>query len=117
MLRVPDLERSKAFYGDVLGFDVQTPAEDLFFFSVGSTLIVLRPPLEGTPEGDRFSEQRVGVDHLAFAVETRQELENALVILQEAEIHTEGIERDPTLDRDYIAFRDPDNVQLEFYMI
>ena len=31
-------------------------------------------------------------------------------------VETAGVEHDPVLDKDYVAFRDPDNVQWEFYM-
>lgn len=115
--RVMDIEKSKHFYQDILGFQVQTPMKDLYFFSAGPTLIVLRPPLERTPEGDRFSEYRIGVDHLAFAVEARSDLEKVLSALRKADIHTEGIEVDPVLNKEYVCFRDPDNVQWEFYMM
>ena len=33
--------------------------------------MVLRPVLPGTPPGDRFSERRVGLDHLAIGVSGR----------------------------------------------
>jgi glyoxylase I family protein len=113
--RVSDMERSKRFYSEVLGFDVQSAADDLALFQVGQTLIVLRLPLEGTPEGDRFSEYRIGVDHLAFAVDDRSELEKLVAALAEAGVDTAGIEVDPVLNKEYVCFRDPDNVQWEFY--
>jgi glyoxylase I family protein len=115
-LRLSDMNRSKEFYGDILGFDLQSPSDDLTFFVVGQTLIALRPPLEGTPPADRFSEYRIGVDHLAFAVTDRAELEKAVEALRTAGVHTEGIEVDPLLNKEYVCFRDPDNVQWEFYM-
>jgi len=114
-LRVADLERSRAFYEGVLGFDVQAPDPALFVFGVGETIIALLPPLEGTPEGDRFSEYRVGVDHLAFAVAGRAELERAVELLGAAGVPTQGIEVDPLLGKEFVCFRDPDNVQWEFY--
>jgi catechol 2,3-dioxygenase-like lactoylglutathione lyase family enzyme len=116
-IRVSDLERSKRFYQDVLGFGVQTPAPDLYYFPVGQTLVALRPPLKGTPRGDRFSEYRIGVDHMAFAVKDRAELDKVVKAVRGAGVHTEGIEVDPTLGKDYVCFRDPDNVQWEFYSI
>lgn len=114
-IRVADIERSRRFYSDVLGFDVQKAADDLAFFQVGQTLYVLRPPLPGTPKGDRFSEYRIGVDHMAFAVHDRTGLEELVETLRAANVHTEGIEVDPLLNKQYVCFRDPDNVQLEFY--
>lgn len=115
-LRVNDMDTARDFYRDVLGFEVQEAADDLYLFQAGNTLVVLRPPLEGTPEGDRFSEYRIGVDHLAFTVEERDELDRVVESLQDAGVHTEGVELDPTLNKEYVCFRDPDNVQWEFYM-
>ncbi len=114
-IRVNDMERAKRFYAEVLGFAVEAPADDLAYFVAGDTLVVLRPPLEGTPPGDRFDERRIGVDHLAFAVSGRDELEKVVETLRAGNVSTEGIERDPVLDKDYVCFRDPDNVQWEFY--
>ena len=114
-LRVGDIGRSVDFYGDVLGFDVQTPADDLAFFAAGDSLVVLKPPLEGSVEGDRFSEYRIGVDHLAFAVNERAGLEEVVEAVRGAGVETAGIEVDPLLNKEYVCFRDPDNVQWEFY--
>ena len=115
-IRVADLERTRNFYEKVLGFEIQAPAEEFFFFNAGSTLVVFREPLEGTPEGDRFSEYRIGVDHLAFAVDHKEELERVVEALRGTGVQTEGIEVDPLLNKEYVCFRDPDNVQLEFFM-
>jgi len=114
-LRVTDMDRSTGFYRDVLGFDVQSPADGLAFFSAGGCLIVLEPPLEGTPGGDRFSEYRIGIDHLAFAVTDRADLEAVVDAVRTAGVDTAGIEVDPLLNKEYVCFRDPDNVQWEFY--
>ncbi len=117
-LRVNDMETSRRFYRDVLGFDVQMPQDDLYFFQTGQTIVVLRPRLGGTPSGARFSEYRIGMDHLAFAVEDRAELERLVESLRDAGVATAGIEVEPALNlnKEYVCFRDPDNVQLEFFM-
>jgi glyoxylase I family protein len=117
-IRVNDLEASRRFYEDVLGFETAAPEEGLFLFQAGNTVLIFRPPLEGTPAGDRFSEYRVGFDHLAFAVEDRGELERLVQRLRTAGVTTAGIELEPALglNKEYVCFRDPDNVQLEFFM-
>jgi catechol 2,3-dioxygenase-like lactoylglutathione lyase family enzyme len=114
-IRGADLDRSVAFYADVLGFEVQRASEELAFFAAGTSIVALRPPLEGTAEGDRFSEYRIGVDHLAFSVPDRSALDEAVEALRGAGVDTEGVETDPLLGKEYVAFRDPDNVQLELY--
>ncbi|MBI4607820.1 MAG: VOC family protein [Candidatus Rokubacteria bacterium] len=115
-LRVNDLKRACDFYGDVLGFDIQDLGK-LLYFTVGSTFVVLWPPNPGTPPNDRVIDTRVGFDHVAFHVGDRGELDKAVEMLRSARVPTAGIERDPTLDKDYVCFRDPDNVQWEFYHV
>ena len=130
-IRVEDQARSKGWYEQVLGFQFMdipvsgevtetwrgSPAEGhLFAAQIGGTFLILAPPLAGTPEGDRFSEYRIGADHIAVGVDDRTDLEQLVDSLRSAGTDTEGIELDPVLDKEYAAFRDPDNVQWEFYM-
>jgi len=63
-------------------------------------------------EGDVFDEFRIGLDHIAFGCASREELES-----WPARLDALGIEHGEILDRSYgagLAFRDPDNIQLEF---
>jgi catechol 2,3-dioxygenase-like lactoylglutathione lyase family enzyme len=130
MIRVQDPERSRRFYEDVLllpvmeipvGSDISTiwrgrPASGtLLAIQVGSTFVMLAPPLEGADAEDRFDEHRVGVDHLAFGVESRDDLRVMLQRLTEAGVATAGIEDDTVLGNQFVCFRDPDNVQWEFW--
>jgi catechol 2,3-dioxygenase-like lactoylglutathione lyase family enzyme len=130
-IRVRDPVASRRFYEDVLGFAFMeipvsgdfiaewegAPAEGaLIAMQAGDTFVILEPPLEGTSRDDRFSERRIGVDHLAFGVDSRDDLERIEGSLRGAGVETAGIEFDPVLQKEYVAFRDPDNVQCEFYM-
>ena len=65
-------------------------------------------------EGDVFDESRIGLDHVAFGCASRKELES-----WPARLDALGIEHGEILDRPYgsgLAFRDPDNIQLEFFL-
>jgi glyoxylase I family protein len=86
---VSDLERSRSFYSDVLGFDVEV-LDDRLRFAVGPTRLILRSPLEGTPADDRFSERRIGLDHISFGVEDRQSLERLVERLERYGVATVG---------------------------
>src|SRR4030081_601108 len=94
-LTVTDINRSRAFYTSLLGFDVavDSPPDDdpnaaaartnLFGVCVmirGNLLLGLRPM---APGGDRFNEDRVGLDHLSFGVGSRAELEDAVRLFDE----------------------------------
>jgi glyoxylase I family protein len=128
-LRVQDPDASRTFF-TALGFttmDIPVPSEMartwraapdtgvLIAFAVGTTFVVLEPPLEGSPEGDAFDEHRIGVDHIAFNVDTRDDLQLLVERLAELGVANAGIELDPVLGHEYVCFRDPDNVQWEFY--
>jgi len=64
--------------------------------------------------GDKFDEFRTGLDHLAFGVATRAELED-----WERVLSARGITFTPIVETpigSVIVFRDPDNIQLEFWL-
>jgi glyoxylase I family protein len=66
-----------------------------------------------TNKEDRFSEFRPGLDHLAFHVADRAELEVWLSRLDQL-----GIEHGEIIDAHYgsgLSFRDPDRIALEFF--
>jgi glyoxylase I family protein len=75
-------------------------------YDLGGALIGLRPVA-----ADRFHEDRCGLDHLAFRIASKDELDHAAAHLDEL-----GIEHEPIKDigPSYILeFRDPDNIALE----
>lgn len=65
--------------------------------------------------GSPFDERRVGLDHLSWNVDSREELDAWLVRLNERSIENSGITEGDMWD--VLVFRDPDNVQLEFVYI
>jgi glyoxylase I family protein len=81
---------------------------------------VVRTPLRVAAcwghRGGQFSsgEFRIGLDHIAFGCASREELQSWPTRLDAL-----GIEHGEILDRPYgagLAFRDPDNIQLEFFL-
>jgi glyoxylase I family protein len=67
-----------------------------------------------TRRADVFDEFRTGLDHFAFGVATRAELEN-----WQRELSSRGITFTPIAETpigSVIVFRDPDNIQLEFWL-
>jgi glyoxylase I family protein len=115
-LRSSDLLRSKRFYAVTLGFPLILERENLFIFLAGSTAIGVRGPEAATPKGDAFSPFRVGLDHLALACAEEAELERVAVALTAAGVDNTGVKLDPTLNKQYVAFKDPDGIAWEFYM-
>jgi glyoxylase I family protein len=115
-LTVTDVERAREFYTGVLGFQVAMELPSGVVLSNGSVMVGLgpAPDPDRAISGDRFDENRVGLDHLSFSVGSRDELEQAVRIFDERGIpHGEITDLGPDFGIYILAFRDPDNIQLE----
>lgn len=113
IMTIKDVKISEAFYGDLLGFEVKTIA-DGFFFMTGSVAIFFFPSNHPLPD-DRFNEFRIGLDHLSFTAPSEAALQSLAEHLQAEGVNTKGVETYHTGNR-YVAFRDPDNIQLEYWL-
>ena len=115
-LRSTELVRSKRFYAETLGFPVILERENLFIFLAGSTAVGVRGPEAATPKGDVFNPFRVGLDHLALACADESEVERVAAALSAVGVDNTGVKLDPTLNKQYVAFKDPDGVAWELFM-
>jgi catechol 2,3-dioxygenase-like lactoylglutathione lyase family enzyme len=115
-LRSTDLDRSRRFYGEILGFPIVLESSAMFLFLAGATAIAVRGPESATPDDDVFSPFRTGLDHLALACPDERELQRVAAALAAAGIDSTGVKLDLTLNRRYVAFKDPDRIAWEFYM-
>ena len=115
-LTVTDVGRARDFYTGVLGFHVVAEVGATVLVGAGNFFIGLGPASDPSRAGagDRFDENRVGLDHLSFGVASRAELEAAARRFDELGVPHGGI---TDLGADFrlyvLAFRDPDNIQLE----
>ena len=124
-LTVTDIERSRAFYTELLGFQVVaesppagTPEADAAYpvlwggvvMARGDLVLGLRPV---APQGDRFDEDRVGLDHLSFNVADRAALDAARELFDERGVSYGEVRELTGFGIAVLPFRDPDNVQLE----
>lgn len=127
---VTDVERSKAFYTEVLGFEVvidgPPPPDDENYDALVDSLqggvilahdgmfIGLRPVDDDrATAGDRFDPLRVGLDHISFQVPTRADLEEAVRLLDERGVEHGPVRELVPLGLTFIAFFDPDGIALE----
>jgi glyoxylase I family protein len=124
-LTVTDIARSRKFYTDLLGFEVaaEAPASDDpksdpsypvlwggVVMAKGNYLLGLRPV---AAKGDRFDEDRVGLDHLSFGLESRAVLDAAIKVLDEQGVTRGEVRELTSFGICVLPFRDPDNIQLE----
>ncbi|MDP9115962.1 MAG: VOC family protein [Actinomycetota bacterium] len=63
-----------------------------------------------------FNARLPGLDHLAFGVATRQELDAWADRLTAAGIAHDGVQASPNTGFTLVAFRDPDGIALELYL-
>jgi glyoxylase I family protein len=116
-LSVSDVEASAEWYQRVLGLRRLRRVE-----FPGRTMIVLRYEVSGLViglnghesfSGGAFDEHRAGLDHVGFAVATREELDS-----WETHLAALGVAHSAVADAQTgsaLVFRDPDNIQLEFW--
>ena len=116
-LTVTDLQRSIDFYTKHVGFDLLLEFEpSRALISNGSVLMSLGLPYDPALalSHDAFSENRVGLDHVSFPVENLEALEEAAAFFD-----AQGVDHGEVRDLGegfaiyVMAFRDPDNIQLE----
>ena len=117
-LTVSDADRSAEWYADLLGMSVvlSNDAEDVRFRVLadqesGWVLGVREYPDRADGSFDEF---RTGLDHFAFGVDSREALE-----AWERELSARDITHSPIAETPIgtvVVFRDPDNIQLEFWL-
>jgi glyoxylase I family protein len=114
-IRTTDLARAKRFYIDTLGFPVVRERDGAVVLNAHGALFgVLGAALE-TPTGDRFDPFRVGLDHLALAVDNAESLHELKQQLDAGGVRNNGVQDDTLTGARYIAFYDPDGIAWEFY--
>ena len=116
VLYVRDLERSRTFYRDIIGWrEIGGSGEGVAMFSAGRThhellLIEVGASAQAIPEG-----RRVGLYHFGLKIgETDDELREAVERLQQARVQISGSADHGVTHSVYLL--DPDGNELEIYI-
>lgn len=113
-LTVSNLERTKSFYEKLFQTQLAKHKDNSFhLLNVGIPVWFVQ--WEKQYPADRFDERRIGLDHIAYHLETLEELEKIVARLKNMGVKTAGLERFQG-KYPYVAFRDPDNIQTEFFI-
>ncbi len=120
-LTVRDLDRSTDWYTELLGlekrYDFVSADGVMRYVSLvepASQLVLCLVGHASNP-GEQFDEVRTGLDHLEFLVGSREELHEWADRLDELGIGHSGVKNLSYTDNAMLTFRDPDNIQLEFF--
>lgn len=114
---VTDLDRSREWYTRLFGSEPALDEDAGGFYHVvyalgGGALFGLHTHSKDNDQPD-FSEFRTGLDHVAFGVGSRADLESWEKRLDELGLAHGGIKDAPYGSG--LSFRDPDNLPLEFF--
>ena len=116
-LTVTNLTRAVEFYTTLLGFQkAMDLSPNRVLLANGKSILALTEAPDATQAilNDRFNENRVGLDHLSFNVSNHNKLEEAVRHFDLQGIpHGEIKDLGPGLGIYVLAFRYPDNIQLE----
>jgi catechol 2,3-dioxygenase len=116
VLRVSDLARAEAFYGDLLGMPICARFQDgpvrMAFFTLGNHHDFAIMEVSG--EGSATSPTAVGLDHVAFMIgQSIEELREANETLRAAGIDAEPVDHEVAKS---LYFHDPDGNGVELYV-
>ena len=114
-LTVTDRDRAREFYTNVLGFKFLMEYGPKYLLSNDSVILALNaaPDPARAITNDLFDENRVGLDHISFNVSSHEALEQASQLLDERGVSRGEIKDLADLGIYVMAFRDPDNIQVE----
>ncbi len=120
-LTVGDPARSAAWYAELLELDVlydYTGEEGQMRYIAlvePTSHLVLCLVGHRQHSGGPFSELRTGLDHLEFLVDRREDLDEWEARLNRLGIPHSGVKEPDYTENAMLTFRDPDNIQLEFF--
>lgn len=109
-LTVSSLTNSELFYKKILGFKAVAHYPD--FIMLFNGYVYLGLTTHGIKRKDQFNEKTIGLDHVSFEVSSREELDEALALFEQENIPHGEIKK-LSNNIHVLAFRDPDNIQLE----
>ncbi len=116
-LRVTDVARAKRFYVDTLGSQLVREIDGAVLINMYGMLFALYGDESHSASRDRFDPFRVGLDHIALAIEDPGILDDLKQQLDAAGVRNNGVEVDPETHDKYISFYDPDGMAWELYSV
>ena len=111
---VSNVKKTEKFYVKILGKPIYKDQNSVAW-KIRDTKLFFGLPFKKL-SGNAFDRNRIGLNHLAFAVRTLSELKKWEKKLNDSGIKNSGIIKDKYKNQEYIWFDDPDNIRQEFYL-
>jgi glyoxylase I family protein len=112
VFRVAEMERTERFYSALLG---QPLIEEAYImYMAGDTRLFFTRSRE--PAEAKYKKEKVGLNHLALGVRTREELRAIQAQLDGGGISHSGIKFWQDGVTEYIWLDDPDGMRIEFWL-
>jgi glyoxylase I family protein len=112
VFRGAEMERTERFYSALLG---QPLIEEAYImYMAGDTRLFFTRSRE--PAEAKYEKERVGLNHLALGVRTREELQTIQAQLDGGGISHSGIKFWQDGVTEYIWLDDPDGMRIEFWL-
>jgi catechol 2,3-dioxygenase-like lactoylglutathione lyase family enzyme len=115
-LRCNNFEITKNFYQNVIGWRLVIDNPDLIIFLAGSVFVAFKQANPRDKQYPVFSPFEIGLDHVAITCEIEEDLHSFTKKLNDAGVENTGVKTDAALNKLYVAFKDPDRIQWEYYM-
>jgi glyoxylase I family protein len=113
VFRISALERTERFYTALLSQHPERTEESLMY-TVGDTRLFFT--LAAEPRSSVYDKEQIGLNHIAFGINTLADLQSVQQQLSTAGIAHSGIKLDQYGLKEYIWLDDPDGIRIEFYL-
>jgi catechol-2,3-dioxygenase len=112
VFRIADLAATERFYTVILG-DPTHQTEDSLLYMTGETRLFFTIADSAKAPYDK---EQTGLNHLAFAIPTLEDLQTIQTQLSTASIPHSGIQIDQYGLKEFIWLDDPNGLRIEFYL-
>jgi glyoxylase I family protein len=85
-------------------------------YQIGQTNLIYTQKNAPNPLIKIFDPTVIGLEHLAFGIDSLAELQKIEKVLRENQIQNSGIHIDTSSKKEKIWLNDPSNIRIEFYL-
>lgn len=112
---VINVSSTENFYTKIFGKPMFENSQTVMY-QIGQTILMYTQKDVPNPLIKKFDPTVIGLEHLAFGINSLEELQQIEIILNENQIENSGIHIDISSKKEKIWLNDPSNIRIEFYL-